>query len=91
MHKCLECGAIFEEPIYKTKCFEVEYGVASLFSSRHDYKAECCPNCDSEDIKKLEQCDCCGNYFEELIDTEGMVNGGIGYLCEQCCKDGDIE
>ena len=91
MYQCEECRVTFEEPKYKRICFEIEYGVASLFESRHYHRIECCPNCESQEIKELEQCECCGNYFDELIDTDGMVNGGVGYLCEQCCKDGDIE
>ena len=91
MYKCLECGYIYDEPIRKRVCYETEYGIANMFDSWHYYDALCCPSCKSDQKKELEQCDCCGNYFEELIDTEGMVNGGVGYLCEQGCKDGDIE
>lgn len=27
---------------------------------------------------------------DDMIDTEGMVNGGIGEVCEQCLEDNDI-
>lgn len=38
------------------------------------------------------KCDICGYIYEEeeLTDTEGMVNGSIGYLCEQCMEDNDV-
>jgi len=37
----------------------------------------------------LEKCEMCGSYnlSEDLRDTEGMVNGGIGYVCESCIND----
>jgi len=37
----------------------------------------------------LEKCEMCGEYnlSEDLRDTEGMVNGGIGYVCESCIND----
>ena len=24
---------------------------------------------------------------ENMVDTEGMINGGIGYICQQCKED----
>ena len=38
----------------------------------------------------LYTCPQCGELVEELIDTEGMLNGGIGYCCKQCIEDYDI-
>ncbi len=35
-------------------------------------------------------CPLCGQAVEELIDTEGMINGGIGECCQQCLEDYDI-
>lgn len=37
----------------------------------------------------LEKCEMCGSYnlSEDLRDTEGMVNGGIGNVCESCIND----
>lgn len=35
-------------------------------------------------------CPICGNETDELIDTEGMINGSIGDCCEQCLEDYDI-
>ena len=32
-------------------------------------------------------CPNCGNETDELIDTEGMINRGIGEVCEQCIED----
>lgn len=40
----------------------------------------------------MEQCAICEELFEEdeLTDTTGMLNGGVGYVCEQCLEDNDI-
>ena len=35
-------------------------------------------------------CPLCGEETNELIDTEGLINGGIGLVCEQCLEDNDI-
>lgn len=35
-------------------------------------------------------CPICGEETDKLIDTEGMLNGSIGYCCEQCITDYDI-
>lgn len=36
----------------------------------------------------LSRCEC-GNFelSEDMVDTEGMINGGIGYICQQCKED----
>lgn len=38
----------------------------------------------------LYTCPQCGELVEELVDTEGMLNGGIGKVCHQCIEDYDI-
>lgn len=45
------------------------------------------------ELYELKKCSVCEEYFEEddLVNTEGMLNGGIGYVCEQCIEDGDIK
>ena len=45
MYKCPECGAIFEEPVYETVCFEELYGVGSMFADRHYGTFTNCPRC----------------------------------------------
>ena len=45
MYKCRECGAIFEEPVYETVCFEEIYGVGSMFADRHYGTFASCPKC----------------------------------------------
>ena len=47
MYKCPECGAVFEEPVYETVCFEEIYGVGSMFSDRHYGTYTNCPECGS--------------------------------------------
>lgn len=51
-------------------------------------------------IEKLEdvvysnfsQCEICHEWFlnEELEDTTEMINGGCGYCCEDCIKNGEM-
>lgn len=38
---------------------------------------------------ELTICSGCGyvNLEDDMIDTTGMVNGGVGYLCEDCVGD----
>ena len=47
-----------------------------------------------DELKEQEEvlytCPQCGELVEELIDTEGMLNGGIGSCCSQCIEDYDI-
>lgn len=42
---------------------------------------------------EYEKCSICDEFFEKdsLIETEGLVNGGVGKVCEQCLEDNDIE
>jgi hypothetical protein len=90
VYRCNNCGGKFEEPTEKRICFEQEYGVANLFESRNYTNIHVCPCCGDNDIHELEQCAVCGEWFDELEDTVGLVNGGIGYVCEQCYKDCEI-
>lgn len=45
MYRCPECGAVFEEPVYETVCFEELYGVGSMFPDRHYGTFANCPEC----------------------------------------------
>ena len=92
MIECKDCHNRYFEGELKTKeiCFEQEYGVSDLFDSRTIVHIEVCPNCGSRDLIDLEQCDCCEEWFEELHDTEGLTNGNIGYVCDQCFKDNEV-
>lgn len=45
MYKCPECGAIFEEPVFETICYEEIYGVGSMFADRHYGTITNCPEC----------------------------------------------
>ena len=93
MFKCLNCDYEFEEPKRKEVLFETHFKVENLFGGRHKMDLLICPNCNSQDIEELQKCDICHEYFleDELVDTEGMLNGGVGYACEQCIEDGDIK
>ena len=86
---CNECNHKFEEVKWKKICFEDEYGVGSLFDSRNYTNVQVCPSCDSREIEELEKCCNCEEYFkeEDLIDTEQIVNQGVGMVCIQCFKD----
>ena len=64
MYKCRECGAIFEEPVYETVCFEEIYGVGSMFMDRHYGTFSSCPRCgEAIDIEY-------DTYDEEDYETE---------------------
>ena len=41
-------------------------------------------------MEEITICPLCGEETDELIDTEGMINGSIGEVCEQCLEDYDI-
>lgn len=41
----------------------------------------------------IVKCPECGYlvFEDDLTDTEGMINGDIGKVCEQCLEDRDIK
>lgn len=41
-------------------------------------------------MEEIVICPLCGEETDELIDTEGMINGSIGEVCEQCLENYDI-
>lgn len=90
MFKCNDCKKEFNEERTITGCYEEDYGLNDGYHTT--YIKHICPYCESENYEEMKTCDCCGDYFEEdeLIDTEESINGGIGYVCEQCAKDNDI-
>ena len=92
MWECNDCHEEFETPSKEKMAFETYYGVSNLFQDRNYFDLLTCPHCGSEDIEELKTCDICGEYNreEDLEDTEGAVNGGIGYLCPQCIQDCEV-
>lgn len=40
-------------------------------------------------LDELQQCSICSEWVEvdNLVDTEGKLNGGIGQVCEDCARD----
>lgn len=92
MYYCNNCDEQFEEPKINKIIFEEYYGVSNLFPDRHKVDLEVCPNCGDDNIEEMMTCDCCGewNKQDDLEDTEGRANGGVGYLCPQCIEDCDI-
>lgn len=48
---CERCGAEFEEPGYESFCYEDEYGVSSMFSTRHYGEYQVCPECGCPSIE----------------------------------------
>ncbi len=55
MHKCEECERTFEEPKWKTICFEQEYGVSNLFESRTYTTVQVCPYCGETSIIEIDE------------------------------------
>lgn len=35
----------------------------------------------------MYKCEICEEICDDLIDTEGLPNGGVGFVCEQCFED----
>ncbi len=89
MWECNDCYNEFEKPIFKKIEFEKEFGITQLFQTSHQVNMEICPICGSSNIEEMQECDYCGEWNKEddLEDTEGLVGGGIGYLCPQCIED----
>ena len=87
MYRCRDCGFLFEEP-KKYSEDRTPGGVFEGGSFIEEYMG--CPRC-SESYDEVFECNCCSEYYfdEELTDTTGMINGGIGKVCEQCMEDYD--
>ena len=92
MYICNKCNKEFETPLKKEVTFEDYYGVSNLMTGRTHTTIEYCPYCKDDDVEELVLCESCQEYCkeDELHDTEGMINGGIGYVCEQCMENFDI-
>lgn len=92
MIKCCNCNNIFDENalVIKDIWVEAELGVSDDFNSSTHFCRPCCPHCKSTTLTPLQQCACCGEWFEKLNDTEGLINGNIGYVCDQCFKDSEV-
>lgn len=93
MWYCNNCKEEFTTPEKEQKCFEKHFEVSNLFDTIHYFDLLKCPNCKSDDIEEMKECDYCGEYNKEddLQDTEGAVNGNVGYLCPQCIEDCSIK
>ena len=89
MYYCNNCNSEFEYLELKEVNTEDYYGVGGQFMSTHTMTISSCPHCGSDDYEEMEKCAMCEEYFrhDDLIDTEGMSNGGIGYVCEDCLED----
>lgn len=90
MYRCNNCNEMFEEPETKNLIAEEYLGVSHLLQGCTRMDINICPCCNDDDLEELEQCNLCGEWFNELTDTEGLINGGVGYVCEQCLEDNDI-
>lgn len=92
MWECKDCYTQFEKPDFEEIDFEEEFKLKNIFPRRDLVKIPICPDCKSRDIEKLKECDRCGewNFEDDLIDTEGLTGGGVGYYCPQCIKDCEV-
>lgn len=104
--KCLKCGDIIEgddKGTYITckckSCYidETKWYARCGGDPKYIVDADAEPEAEGQlsiyDLDKFKKCDICGNEYkeEELYDTEGMINGGVGFCCEQCLIDNDIK
>ena len=67
MYKCERCDNLFEES-------EIEHRFSRVEGWSHE-----CPNCRSDQIFEVKQCNVCN----EWIDVDELEEGGI---CHQCAK-----
>jgi hypothetical protein len=70
MFKCLECGAVFDEP--KTWGESRPYGEGCAYEAFSG-----CPSC-GEGFDEAFECDCCGEYFTK----DEMIDG----VCKDCIE-----
>jgi methionyl-tRNA synthetase len=86
---CSNCLKIFDEPKIRETTKEYYFGVGSDFVGKTPFYQQLCPYCDSDEFIDMKKCDVCEEYFDpdDLTDTEGMVNGGVGYACPSCLGD----
>lgn len=89
MYYCYVCRDVFNEPRVETVKAEDYYGVSGEFMSSHTMDISMCPFCGNDDYEEMVMCPMCEEYFkeEDLIDTEGLPNGGLGNICEDCLKN----
>lgn len=52
--ECDDCGRFFHECDEKQICYEDEYGVGDMFSTRTYDSVGCCPHCGGTDIEEIE-------------------------------------
>lgn len=92
MYYCNDCREEFETPKREQETFEEKFNIDKLFSSRTKIDILKCPFCNSEEIEEMMTCDRCGEFcrYEDLIDTEGLTGGGVGYYCPDCANDCEI-
>lgn len=89
MYYCNNCEEVFVNLDTKEVNAEYYYGVGGQFMSTHTMTISSCPHCGSDDYEEMVKCAMCEEYFrhDDLIDTEGLPNGGIGNICEDCLKN----
>lgn len=92
MYRCCNCNATFEEPETKNIMAEEYLGINNMTDTRTRMDVSICPYCNDDDLEELEKCAICEewNSPDDLYDSEGMVDGGVGYVCEQCLEDCSI-
>lgn len=87
--------------IAKMSTSEIEELVAWYYDEKNSKKLkastfkeliEVAHYCFEDFLEELTKCSACHNWIkdDELEDTEGRLNGGIGRVCEQCIEDLDI-
>lgn len=93
MYRCNKCLCKFEEPAEKEIYFEEYYGLTTLMGGKTLKNIYLCPNCNDEDIEELSKCELCGEWVQDdyIHDTTEMINGGVGWCCEQCIEDADMK
>ena len=77
----------------RLQAIEIEYDsnfIDNIYLPRLNYLTNCLEKGRMPMEEELMKCSTCGAEVEELIDTEGKLNGSIGEVCSQCYQDFDI-
>lgn len=84
MKRCLECGFLFEEP----KEYDEDLTPGGAFEGGSFVrKYTGCPICGGA-YNNLEQCECCGEYFDEC---DLKTTNDLKKCCLECIEENDYE
>lgn len=92
MYYCKNCKNEFIEPKVEKTTYEDFYEIGTMFLNKTEMTLEKCPHCDSDEFESMTECEQCGEYCRDcdLLDTEELAGGGIGFICYDCARNCDL-